>query len=346
MQAKYAVIPEKERCDILFEEIDPDDLADDEILVRSIFSMVSAGTELSGFYALSPRVYQKGSWNAYPWRPGYGVVGEVLAHGKLVEKFKPAERVFFFGKHASLQKFKVDLQNEKNTQGVFAADERLNDQQITASRMGLVGITAPQVSGVQAGGTAAVYGLGTVGNLAAQFYQAAGMRVIGLDPVDKRCAVSRQVGIEEVIDVAPEVQVEHLMAATDGEGVDIAVDAVGHSTVIQTCVKSVKKHGKIVLLGSPRVEVVDNLTAVFRPIHLRWLQVLGALEWRLPAYPKSGSAGSIQENLKQIWRMMVAGDLQLEPLITHVIQPEALENTYKALNDDKKNYLGVLIDWR
>jgi len=119
MLAKYALIPEKEKCDILTEEIDIDSLQADEILVRTSFSMISTGTELSGFYALSPRVYQKGAWNAYPWRPGYGVVGEVLQSGDAVSRFAPGDRVFFFGKHASLQKFKVDVKNEENVRGAF-----------------------------------------------------------------------------------------------------------------------------------------------------------------------------------------------------------------------------------
>jgi len=346
MQAKYALIPEKEKCDILTEDIVPDSLKEDEILVRSTYSMISAGTELSGFYALSPRVYQKGAWNAYPWRPGYGVVGEVVRSGSAVTQFNPGTSVFFFGKHASLQKFIVDENNEKNVQGIFIVDERLEDRQIAASRMGLVGITAPQMSGMIAGGTTAVYGLGTVGNLAAQFYHAGGMRVIGLDPVKKRCEIAKQVGIKEIINAEPAEQVDALMAITDGEGADIVVDAVGHSVVIQSCVRSVKKHGKIILLGSPREEVVDNLTAIFRPIHLRWIQMLGALEWRLPAYPKEGVDGSIAENLQQIWGMMCEGTLRLDELITHVIKPEELEATYKALNHKKEDYLGVLIDWR
>ena len=346
MLAKYALIPEKEQCEILTEDIDPNTLQADEILVRSSFSVISAGTELSGFYALSPRVYQKGAWNAYPWRPGYGVVGEVILSGDAVSRFKPGTRVFFFGKHASLQKFKVDVENRNNVQGAFPVIMELNDKQAASSRMGLVGITAPQISGVIPGGTAAVFGLGTVGNLAAQFYKQGGMRVIGLDPVKNRCEIARKTGIDEVICEPSDQQVNVLLALTDGEGVDIAVDAAGHSAVIQSCVMSVKKHGKIVLLGSPREEVSGNLTAVFRPVHLRWLQVLGALEWRLPAYPREDAEGSIAENLHEIWHMILSGTLHLDDLITHVIKPEELKETYRCLKHKKEEFLGVLINWR
>ena len=134
MLAKYALIPDKEQYEIFTEEIDPNSLQADEILVRSSFSMIRAGTELSGFYALTPRVYQKVAWNAYPWRPGYGVVGEIIQSGKAVSRFKPGSRVFFFGKHASLQKIKVDIENKKNVQGAFTVLKELSDKQAASSR--------------------------------------------------------------------------------------------------------------------------------------------------------------------------------------------------------------------
>ena len=75
MKTKFAVITSKEHCEIQTEEIHPENLGRQEILVSAHYSVISAGTELAGFSALSSGVYKKGSWNAYPWRSGYGLVG-------------------------------------------------------------------------------------------------------------------------------------------------------------------------------------------------------------------------------------------------------------------------------
>jgi len=345
MLAKYAVIPDKERCEIRAERIDPDALQPDQILVRARYSVVSAGTELAGYYALSPRVYQKGSWNAYPWRPGYGLIGEVLAAGCDIVDYPPGRRVFCFGKHASLQIYTVDIQNTNPAQAIFAAPDYLNDKQVAAARMGLVAITAPQVSGTQKGGSVAVFGLGMVGNLAAQLYQDAGMRVIGLDPVGRRQEIAKHCGIREIIGDPPEQQVSALQELTNRLGVDIAVDAVGHSEVIRSCVESVVTGGKVVLLGSPREEVQSDLTAVFRPVHLKCIQILGAFEWRLPAHPREGRSGSIQQNLEHLWEQIGAGKVQVDALITHILPPEELDTAYQGLMHNKEEYLGVLVDW-
>ena len=346
MNAKFAVIPEKEKCEIWVEELSPDSLAPNELLVKADYSMVSAGTELAGFCALSPGVYQKGAWNAYPWRPGYGLSGTIVAAGSQETSFSPGDRVFCFGKHASLQVFPMDHTGSTPMLSAFSEDERLDSQTITASRMGLVALTALQISGVQPGITAAIFGLGTVGNLAAQLYQNMGARVIAFDPIPMRCEAAAKVGINEAVCVSPQDQSKVLQELTDGKGADITVDAVGSSAVLSTCVKSTAAYGKIVLLGTPRAALEGNLTDILRPIHMKCLQMLGAFEWRLQPYPGVGITNSIQSNLKMLWGLIYEGKLKVNELISHVIKPEEMQSAYFGLLNDKDHYLGVMVDWR
>ncbi len=81
-------------------------------------------------------------------------------------------------------------------------------------------------------------------------------------------------------------------------------------------------------------------------VHLNYIQIQGAFEWRLPAFPKEGTKGSIHENPELLWDWAGSGRLHLMDLITHVIQPEELEDAYFRLINKKEEYLGVLIDWR
>ena len=346
MLAKYAVIPDKEKCEILTEEIDEKDLQTDELLVRTSYSMISPGTELAGFYAMSPRVYQKGSWNAYPWRPGYGLCGEILAKGKDITDFEIGDRIFCFGKHASLQKYQLDLRGNKHVSAAIKAMPELDDKTIAASHMGLVAITGSQISGIELNDTVAIFGLGIVGNLAAQLYQIMGARVIGLDTIASRCERARQVGIEQVICVEPDKQVQAVLDLTkNGEGAHITVDAVGNSAVIQNCVQCTRSNGKIILLGSPRIAHEGNLTDIFRPVHLKCLQILGAFEWRLPAYLGTGIEHSMTSNLALLWELIAGGKLKMMDLVSHVIQPDEMQSTYHGLMENKEQYFSALVDW-
>lgn len=346
MKSHYAVITAKETCEIRIEEIIPEKLGANEILVTSHLSVISAGTELAGFCALSPGVYKKGAWNAYPWRSGYGLVGVVNSVGQNVKRLAPGERVFCFGHHAQHQVWPLDKADENSSLSAFSVKSNLDDETLTASRMALVAVTAPQISGVKLGDTVAVFGLGVVGNITAQYYQHLGARVLAFDTVKMRCQKAREVGIQEVFSDPPEKQVDIIRGLTGGKGAAITVDAVGSSAVVQSCVNSTATYGKIVLLGTPRAEVSGNLTDLLRPVHLKCLNILGAFEWRVPAYSQVGVLHSIEGNLNTIWELISAGKLKVRELVTHVIKPPEMQSAYMGLLNEKEKYLGVLVDWR
>lgn len=346
MKATYAVIPDKEIIKILEEEISEKDLADNQLLIKSEASIISAGTELAAFTALSKGVYKKGAWNAYPWRPGYGLVGRILAAGEGVTRFKTGERIFCFGRHASLQVYDIDPTGEMPHRSAFSLDEGIDKIKAVTARMGQVAITAPQISAYQAGDTVAVYGLGMVGNLAAQLFQLEGAKVICLDPVKGRCETAKACGLKTALHVKPVEQVEAVMDLTGGKGADTAVDAAGNSRVIRSCLHTVKRYGEVILLGSPRAAFEANVTDDFNLIHMRSLKVRGAFEWRLPPYPIETMDHSIFGNLNKLLGLINTGKLQTEKLISHVIKPNELPAAYRGLLHDKENYHCVVVDWQ
>jgi len=310
MKAIYALIPDKEIIQILEEEIDEKEIDETQILVKAEASIISAGTELAAFTALSKGVYKKGAWNAYPWRPGYGLVGRIVAAGKGITRFKPGNRIFCFGRHASLQVYDINPTGKTPHKSAFPLDEGIDKIKAVAARMGQVAITAPQISSYQEGDTVAVYGLGTVGNLAAQLYQLGGAKVICLDPVKGRCETAKACGLKTVLHVKPDEQVSAVLDLTDGKGAAVAVDAAGNSRVIRNCLNSVTKYGEVILLGSPRTAYEANVTDDFNLIHMRSLVVKGAFEWRLPPYPDGKSQHSIEGNLSELLGLIKADKLK------------------------------------
>jgi 2-desacetyl-2-hydroxyethyl bacteriochlorophyllide A dehydrogenase len=343
LQARYALIPDKEKFELHSEELDPAALKPSEVLVRAEATMVSAGTELAAFTALSKNVYIPGRWNSYPWRPGYGLVGRIEAAPN-GSKLKAGQRVFCFGKHASLQIY--DHAGEKPMNGIFPIDDDIDAVDAAIARMVLVALTGPQVSGVEAGDTVAVFGLGLVGGIAAALYQLAGARVVGLDTNAGRCKAAREVGLREVLDAPPDQQVQAILDKTGGKGADIVVDSVGHSSVIQNALLAAAQYGRVVLLGSPRAPVETNVTDVFNRIHMQSLTVLGALEWRLPRHPTRGVRHSVETNLALALDLIRSHRLQLRPLVSHVVKPEDLGDAYRGMLTDKDRYRGVVVDWR
>jgi 2-desacetyl-2-hydroxyethyl bacteriochlorophyllide A dehydrogenase len=343
MEAIYAVVLDEGVLKIEHETLDPSVLQHDALLIEAEASVVSAGTELAIYTALAPGVRTPGSWNAYPWRPGYGLVGHVLAVGEELTGFAEGDRVFCFGKHASHQFYPVSSTQPK--EAAFVIPEGLPAEIAVMVRMALVALTGPQVTTFEAGDTVAIFGLGLVGNLAAQLYQIAGARVIAFDPIQERCEVACQVGIEMALSVPPDEQVAAIHDLTNKQGAAVTVDAVGHSQIVMQCVETCAPYGEVILLGSPRAVFETDATQAFRLIHNHWLTVRGALEWRLPPYPVTGHKHSIQANLRLLLDHIEQQRLRVQPLISQFLKPSQLPEAYQGLLNDKANYLGVVVDW-
>ncbi len=342
MHATYAIFPDQDVVRLESETLDPAALQPTEALLTVETSVISAGTELANLTGLDPTVRQPGAWNAYPWRPGYGTVGRVEAVGNAFPWAQPGQRVFCFGRHASRQVY-THIDPYKT---IFPVPEDLPPVELVMLRMALIAMTAPQVSGVQPGDTVAIFGLGAVGNLAAQLYQLMGARVMAFDPLPQRCELARRCGITQAMSLPIAEQVQAVRDWTGGKGATITVDAVGQTGIIEQCVKATATFGQVILLGSPRKAATVNITPTFSDIHLRWLSVRGALEWRLPGYESSGRTPSIEANLNQLMRYMQKGELQIQPLISHIIAPDAIPSAYAGLLRQPDTYWGVVIDWR
>ncbi len=68
-------------CQVEEVHVDETSLAPGEVVLDLEVSVISAGTAVANFTGLDPRVRVPGSWNAYPHRPGYGAIGDIVAVG-------------------------------------------------------------------------------------------------------------------------------------------------------------------------------------------------------------------------------------------------------------------------
>lgn len=318
------------------------DIADTDVLIRTEYSYISSGTELSIFTGVDPRTRQPGAWCAYPWHPGYSNVGRVIAVGSKVERVKEGDRVFSHSNHAS--HVKVHAAGAKPAL-LFKPPETLSSKAVAASRMAGVAYTAPFVASKTIDDWTAVFGLGAVGNPAAQIFRILGCRVIGIDPSEKRRAVARQCGIDNVVSGSPDDIRDAIRRITDGQMARIAVDAVGDSRVAMQCLNSVAKFGEVLILGTPRVQVDGCLTDVFRPIQQMCITVRGAHEAIMDPYPGTSPAATLYSKQAVIFDWISRGALKVDPMISHVLKPDQLGEAYEGLLRDQENYTGVLIDW-
>lgn len=344
MLVRQVVFPKAN--EVQLEEVEVDlTPAEGEIVIRTLTSIISAGTELACLAGLA-------DWAPFPFRPGYGAIGEVIAVGSGVKDIKVGDIILTNSNHASHAKARVIS---------VKVPEGLDPVKAVFARMANVSITALRVSNAELGDRVAVIGLGLVGNLAAQLFQISGCEVIGIDKVLKRLEVAKQCGIEKVIDAGEIDPVQAVMDLTEGKGCEVVVDATGNPEATLLAPRLAAKYGEVILLGSyfgRRLEA--NVTDLLERIHLSGhgcVTFKGAHEWRYPVKEIRDDLmliernahlykHSYQRNAKINLRLIAEGKLKVEPLLTHLVTPERCAEVYLGLRDKPSEYIGVVFDWR
>jgi 2-desacetyl-2-hydroxyethyl bacteriochlorophyllide A dehydrogenase len=188
-----------------------------------------------------------------------------------------------------------------------------NDAALFAGDVMGTGYHAIVNAGLKAGDTCAVVGLGPVGLCAVMAANVAGAaRVIAIDTVPDRLEVARSLGAEPVHGSEGDPRAA-IKTATDGRGVDLAVDAVGSASALGLACRLARKSGTVSVIG-----VYAEPTEVH--MGLVWIKSLRLL---------SGQANVIG-HLDSVLPLMAAGRLDPTPLVTHHMKLSEAQEAYDA----------------
>lgn len=113
---------------------------------------------------------------------------------------------------------------------------------------------------IEPGGTVAIVGSGPIGLaalLTAQFYSPAMIIMIDLD--DNRLEVARRFGATHAINSRDGKAIESVMALTEGDGVDTAIEAVGIPATFELCEGLIAPGGTIANIGVHGTKVALHL---------------------------------------------------------------------------------------
>lgn len=337
MQIREVIVTGKEQVELQAGEI-PDRPGPGELLIESQATFISSGTELANYTAKDPDVYLPGKWCSYPWRSGYANVGVVQAVGAGVQRAQVGQRVFTYGRHASAFLYPQERL-------IVPVPERLDAMTAAASRMAGVAASSILLAEIRENPWVVVFGLGLVGNLAAQLFRIRGCRVIGVDPVAARRELAEECGVEWTVGGTSDEALDEVRSLVGAGGAQISVDAVGHSGVLMDCLNITGTEGQVISLGTPRVSVPGDLTAAFNRIHRGRLTVRGAHEWFLPMYPDIGERTSQFSKQQMLLEWMDRRLLRVEPLISHRMKPEQIKAAYDGLLHQPETFTGVGLVW-
>jgi S-(hydroxymethyl)mycothiol dehydrogenase len=121
----------------------------------------------------------------------------------------------------------------------------------------MAGLGAAMYTGnIQKGDTVAVFGCGGVGDAAIVGAVLAGARtIVAVDLDARKLEWAKSFGATHVVDASREDAVEAVKAATDGYGVDVCIEAVGHPEVLRQCFFARDLAGTVVQVGVPNPQM-------------------------------------------------------------------------------------------
>ena len=308
-----------------------------EVLVKTAFSLVSAGTELTCLAGGE-------SWFTFPSTPGYTSVGEVVQVGDQIAAVAPGDLVYTWGGHKQYNR--INLAERGSI--CLPVPDGVALPLVPFTRMITIALTALRVSDIELGDFVAVIGLGLVGNFAAQLARLQGGNVIALDHNPGRVALVADCGIKNAIVMENPSAAAKVAEITDQRGVNTLIEASGRPGALLDGLPLVGRYGEVILVGIVRGEYQANLTDMLDYIHLDPqgnVTFKGAHEWRYPVARDPFVKHSIVRNSEIAMELIRSGGLQVAQLLTHTLSPAEAETAYRGLKHHKDEFIGVVFDW-
>ncbi len=141
-----------------------------------------------------------------------------------------------------------------------------------------VGIHAARRGNVGVGDSVLITGSGPIGLLAMEAAKAAGATEVFIsDVVPEKLALAESRGADTTIDVSEENLAHAVERLTDGEGVDLVIEASGATPAIKATINAVRRGGTVVLIGLSQDDEIPLATG---DIIDKELDVRGSFRYR------------------------------------------------------------------
>jgi 2-desacetyl-2-hydroxyethyl bacteriochlorophyllide A dehydrogenase len=294
-------------------------LAADEIRVRTLFSGISTGTELTAYRGTNPYLHKR--WDgerrlfvdeaqaepAYPltgW--GYEEVGEIIEVGANAGDLRPGQRVYGVWGHRTHRTLAADYARARllpphvePVLGIF-------------SNIGAIAMNGILDAQINLGETVAIFGMGVVGQLVAQLARLSGARVLAVDLLPSRRALAERLGADAAID--GRAAAEQIKQLTGGRGADVCIEASGSTAALHEAIRACAYSARVVAMGFFQGEARQLLLGEeFH--HNRIAVVCSQISGVNPALQHRWDRLRLATT---VMGLVADGRLDLKPLISHV----------------------------
>ena len=318
-----------------YEMFDDVPLKSDEVRIKTLYSGISAGTEMTQYRGTNPFMHKhwdenarlfvssdQASWN-YPVRNlGYEEVGEVVEIGTGVTDVSIGARVFGTWGHATHHVANLDYvrprlmpQNAEAIFGIF-------------SHIGAIALNGIHDAHIRIGDTVAVFGLGVLGQIVVQAAQQSGARVIGVDMLDARLDMAKRSGAFATLNAKNDAVAETIKRLTDGRGADVCIEASGSTNALNEAIRAAAYSARVVAMGFFQGEAKGLFLG--EEFHHNRVNVVGSQISGVD--PESKYRWDKMRLWQTAIRLHVDNVLDVRPLITHRAPFDRARKLYETID--------------
>jgi len=325
------------------------ELGPGDVLLQTLYSGVSAGTELAAYRGTSPYLHKQ--WDAerrlfverdslstmhFPltsW--GYEEVGEVVEAGPQAG-LAVGEVVFGTWGHRShhvasgaLARARVLPPGTDPLVGIF-------------SHIGPTALNGVLDSAIHLGETAAVFGLGVVGQLCVQLLKQSGAQVVGVDLLASRRELAQRMGLQRVLDPANGPAAEQIKDLTGGRGSDVCIEASGSTLALQDAIRSCAYNGRVVALGFYQGQAQGLFLG--EEFHHNRISVVCSQIGGIA--PELQHRWDRQRLVETFMGLATRGPVDCLGLVTHCVPVREAPAIYQLLDERPQEVLQAVLDFR
>ena len=358
---------------IKFEDAPVPSLEDYEVLIRTEYSLISAGTESSTLSkspvglakqaskdsglrnqvtelltseGLSRGIHRIKDELLLPRAIGYSGSGVAIKVGSDIKDIKPGDKVAFAtGGHAEMV---VVGSNHvtKIPSGVNPKDACF----VTVGAIALQGLRRAEVC---IGEKVAVIGQGLVGQLTTQLIKAAGAHPIGIDINDSRLEDSLKFGAVHTINSANTNPVTEIMRFTGGNGVDKTIICANgdDSSIANQAMEMTRKQGKVCFVGIVPMNL-ERMPFFLNELDLVFSRAYGPgsydenYEMGKTAYPSSYVRWDEKENLQEFLNQISIGNISVDSFINETVPFNDAEEAFQSIMDKARNKVAIILSYK
>ena len=348
------------------------------VLVRSLYSLISTGTEmmkvsearmsLIGKARARPdqmrklldsvaqqgavATYQKAMNHLDSYTPlGYSLCGVVVEVGGGAEQFSVGQVVAAAGNefalHAEVNWIPTNL--------CVPVPDGVAAEHAAFATVGAIAMQGVRRAEVALGETACVIGLGLIGQLAVRLLVASGVNVVGLDVVEARCRTAEKAGA--VICAAPDEngirKVERvLLERSGGLGADHVLLAAGSDSngPVEVAARLARDRARVVDIGKTRLDLPWN-AYYDKELDVRFSRSYGPgryddrYELEGIDYPAGYVRWTERRNLACFLDLLVDGSVDVSSLISGIHPIEEAADVYGRLRTGSLQGVGFLLSY-